>query len=155
MSIQLNSAFSLLLSAIVTLHSGTPLAESRISSHLQQLQNDYARHQGNQEFSTQDATLNVISSTHVMLTITSTKELVDKARIQLQNLGMTHIAQYKHLISGVLQIDQNYRLFLVFIGRVVIELSLVLVVLHTMLGMQLCFLMWLKNSKVLMVRVSR
>lgn len=110
MSIQLNSAFSLLLSAIVTLHSGTPLAESRISSHLQQLQNDYARHQGNQEFSTQDATLNVISSTHVMLTITSTKELVDKARIQLQNLGMTHIAQYKHLISGVLQIDQLEKL---------------------------------------------
>ncbi len=79
-------------------------SSSRLSRHLQQLRFDYAGYQGVGTFSSTDTTLNLIDAQRIMLTVSSSVEQVPQLIGQLQALGMTHIAQYKHLVSGVLPI---------------------------------------------------
>ena len=83
-----------------------PEVDARLSSHLQQLQEDYTNYQGTEAFTSSDATLNMVDSRNVMLTITTTVQDVSQLVTQLESLGMTHIARYKHLVSGVLPIAQ-------------------------------------------------
>jgi len=83
-----------------------PEVDARLSSHLQQLQEDYTNYQGTEAFTSSDATLNMVDSRSVMLTITTTVQDAPQLVTQLEGLGMTHIARYKHLVSGVLPITQ-------------------------------------------------
>jgi len=83
-----------------------PEVDARLSSHLQQLQEDYTNYQGTEAFTSSDATLNIVDSRSVMLTITTTVQDAPQLVTQLEGLGMTHIARYKHLVSGVLPIAQ-------------------------------------------------
>lgn len=101
-----------LLSATFLLFSGISIAEEPrvVSSHLQQLQHEYASYQGGGAFTSSDATVNIVRNNHVMLTVTSTVDQVPQTIERLKSLGMTHIAHYKHLISGVLPISQLSKL---------------------------------------------
>ncbi len=85
-------------------------AEPHLSSHLQQLQRDFSRYQGTGAFVSNDATLNILKSERVMLTVTSTMEEIAGTIKAMEKLGMTHISQYKHLLSGVLPIAQLHKL---------------------------------------------
>lgn len=96
---------SILMSCIFLL-PGLAIAEPHLSSHLQQLQYDYVNYQGGGTFTSADATLNILESDRVMVTITSSAEEAPETIKQLEKLGMTHITHYKHLISGVLPIAQ-------------------------------------------------
>ncbi|MCK5354284.1 MAG: hypothetical protein KAJ63_04150, partial [Methyloprofundus sp.] len=98
--------FKSLLSVIFLLSSGLLFAGTHVSSHLLQLQHEYAQAQGNGAFAASDATLSIVNSDHVMLTVTSTVAQLPQTIRQLKKLGMTHISQYKHLVSGMLPIAQ-------------------------------------------------
>ena len=105
-----NKHYPSLIALSLLMFSAHAVAEPRLSSHLQQLQHDYASYQGSNSFTSNDATLNILNSDRVMLTITSTTENVAQTISELKQLGMTHIAHYKHLVSGVLPIALLHQL---------------------------------------------
>ena len=103
---RMNKQCQSLLALNLLVFSALAVAEPHLSSHLQQLQQDYALYQGAESFTSSDTTLNIVASDRVMLTITSSVENVAQTINELERLGMTHISHYKHLISGLLPITQ-------------------------------------------------
>jgi len=74
---------------------------SPLSSHLQQLRSEYleAVNSGT-SFNVDSTGAAVVAGQDVILTITSTAQEVAALKNRLQQLGMTNISQYKHLLSG-------------------------------------------------------
>ncbi|MDF1584613.1 MAG: S8 family serine peptidase [Methyloprofundus sp.] len=78
-----------------------------LSSHLQQLRSDYLDTvNSGKSFNADSTGAAVVAGQDVILTITSTEQEVAALKTRLQQLGMTNISQYKHLLSGKFPISR-------------------------------------------------
>jgi len=74
---------------------------SPLSSHLVQLRSDYLEAvNAGKSFNADSTSAAIVAGQDVILTITSTEQEIAALKNRLQQLGMTNISQYKHLLSG-------------------------------------------------------
>ena len=74
-----------------------------LSSHLTQLRSDFLSG-GTQNVDKRNTPANIVDEGVVLLTITTSSTETSLVRARLENLGMTNVSQYKHLISGAFPI---------------------------------------------------
>jgi len=92
-------------SAAGDLNSGAISSNSALtlSSHLTQLRSDFLSG-GTQNVDKRNTPVNIVDEGVVLLTITTSSTETSLVRARLENLGMTNVSQYKHLISGAFPI---------------------------------------------------